>query len=144
MRVGARACVCESEEEGGGRDLNRAVHLQSLKWRQVCGGLVLFFPGFGLVYESRWRPWAQGVVVAFDGDISSFFILLDVTFRFDRCVEKNHRAGVQALFVVFGCFAEDEVGCVRITLAILAFARRFFIGLRCEKQQPTRIYSNGT
>ena len=26
-----------------------------------------------------------------------------------RCVEPNQRAGVEALFCVFGCFAEDEV-----------------------------------
>ena len=26
-----------------------------------------------------------------------------------RCVDKSQRAGVEALFCVFGCFAEDEV-----------------------------------
>ena len=77
---------------------------------ECCGRLALALPIAGGMIRELADVWETDLVPILKGElVESLSVEGSIVAASLRCVEKSQRAGVEALFTVFGCFAEDEV-----------------------------------
>ena len=75
-----------------------------------CGRLALALPIAGGMIRELADVWQTELVPLLKGELAeSLSVEGSIVNASLRCVEKGQRAGVEALFASFGCFAEDEV-----------------------------------
>ena len=79
---------------------------------ECCGRLALALPIAGGMIHELGDLWEKELVPLLKDELSdSLSVEGSIVNASLRCVEKSQRAGVEALFMCFGCFAEDEA-CV--------------------------------
>ena len=77
---------------------------------EACGRLALALPIAGGMIRELEGVWEVELVAILKEELSSELSVEERIVNASlRCVDKSQRAGVEALFLVFGCFAEDEV-----------------------------------
>ena len=77
---------------------------------ECCGRLALALPIAGGMIRELSDVWETELVPLLKGELSeSLSVEGSIVNASLRCVEKNQRAGVEALFTCLACFAEDEV-----------------------------------
>jgi len=75
-----------------------------------CGRLALALPIAGGMIREMSDLWETELVPLLKTELSdSLSVEGSIVNASLRCVDKSQRAGVEALFMSFGCFAEDEV-----------------------------------
>ena len=77
---------------------------------ECCGRLALALPIAGGMIREMVDVWEAELVPLLKSELSdSLSVEGSIVNASLRCVDKSQRAGVEALFLCFGCFAEDEV-----------------------------------
>jgi len=77
---------------------------------ECCGRLALALPIAGGMIRELADVWETELVPLLKGELAeSLSVEGSIVNASLRCVEKSQRAGVEALFTCFSCFAEDEV-----------------------------------
>ena len=77
---------------------------------ECCGRLALALPIAGGMIREMVDVWEAELVPLLKAELSdSLSVEGSIVNASLRCVDKSHRAGVEALFMCFSCFAEDEL-----------------------------------
>ena len=115
---------------GGLTDLVGTPPAAALEAVECCGRLALAITLAGGMIREMADQWETELVPLLKEELASGQISIEerVVNASLHCIEASQRAGVEALFTVFGCFAEDEVVPV-VVLDVLA-------PLICERALP--------
>ena len=77
---------------------------------ECCGRLALALPIAGGMIRQMDDVWQTQLVPMLKEELTEeLSVEQRIVSASLRCVEESQRPGVEALFAVFGCFAEDEV-----------------------------------
>lgn len=103
---------------------------------ECCGRLALAVPMAGGMIRELREQWETELVSLLKAELSEEMSTEQRIVNASlRCVEESQRAGVEALFVCFGCFAEDEVVPVLVLdlLAPIVFEKSGVASKSCFK-----------